>query len=306
MNILIAGAGGIGGYFGGRLMEKGQKVTFLVRENRKEQLRNTGLVIKSPHGDFTGTPQLITKDDQGQTYDVILITTKAYHLDQVIEDIKPFVNESTLILPLLNGIAHLDPLVDTFGDQVIGGLCFIETTLDAEGHVIQSSPVHELVYGERDGHKTDRIIALEQAFEGANAGFRQSENIMQDMWHKYSFITAMSGITTLMRSPIGPTVQIPSARHTLDRLLQEISSVMKAIGAPIADNLPEMQMIRMEEMNEEMKSSMLRDMEKGLQTETSHLQGWLLEKGQAEKIGTPILEAAYAHVKIYESLNADR
>ncbi|MBM7579547.1 2-dehydropantoate 2-reductase [Jeotgalibacillus terrae] len=306
MNILIAGAGGIGGYFGGRLMEKGQKVTFLVRENRKEQLQKTGLVIKSHHGDFTGKPQLITKDDHGQTYDVIFITTKAYHLDQVVKDIKPFVNESTLILPLLNGIAHLDPLVDAFGDRVIGGLCFIETTLDEEGHIVQSSPVHDLVYGERDGRKTERITALEKAFEGANAGFRLSENIMQDMWHKYSFITAMSGITTLMRSPVGPAVQIPAARQTLERLLQEISSVMKAIQAPIADNLPEAQMLRMEEMNEAMKSSMLRDMEKGMHTETEHLQGWLLEKGQAERIETPILQAAYAHVKIYESLNADK
>ncbi|TFE02055.1 ketopantoate reductase family protein [Jeotgalibacillus salarius] len=302
MDILIAGAGGIGGYFGGRLMEKGQEVTFLVREKRKQQLEQNGLVIQSPHGNFKGEPTLITKEDKGKTYDVIIITTKAYHLDQVIKDIEPFTNESTLILPLLNGIAHLEPLIEAFGDRVIGGLCFIETTLDSEGRVIQTSPIHDLVYGERDGQQSDRIIELKHAFERANAGFRLSENIMQDMWHKYSFITAMSGITTLMRSPVGPAVHIPAARHTLKRLFNEISSVMKAIHAPIAENLPDIQMAKMEEMNEEMKSSMQRDMEKGLQTETSHLQGWLLEKGQENGLETPILEAAFAHVKIYETL----
>ncbi len=302
MNILIAGAGGIGGYFGGRLMEKGQEVTFLVRDKRKQQLEKTGLVIESPHGNYTGKPSLITKNVPTQPFDAIVITTKAYHLEEVIKDIQPFVDDSTLILPLLNGIAHMDPLIDAFGDNVIGGLCFIETTLNEEGHVIQSSPIHDLVYGERDGSHSERILALKDAFDGANANFTLSEKIMQDMWHKYSFITAMSGITTLMRSPVGPTVHIPAAKHTLERLLNEISAVMKAIDAPIADGLPEMQMTKMQEMKEEMKSSMLRDMEKGLETETSHLQGWLLEKGAEKGIDTPILEAAFAHVKVYESL----
>ncbi|MDZ5713244.1 ketopantoate reductase family protein [Jeotgalibacillus haloalkalitolerans] len=304
MNILIAGAGGIGGYFGGRLMEKGQKVTFLVRENRKKQLEKTDLVIESPHGNFTGKPDLITKDQRDQTYDAIIITTKAYHLEEVINDIKPFADESTLILPLLNGIAHMEPLIEAFGERVIGGLCFIETTLNAEGHVIQSSPIHDLVYGERDGSPSERIMKLQEAFEGAHAGFTLSENIMQDMWHKYSFITAMSGITTLMRSPIGPAVKLPAARQTLERLLHEISAVMHAIDAPIAEGLPDMQMAKMEEMKDEMKSSMLRDMEKGLQTETSHLQGWLLGKGKENGLETPVLEAAFAHVKIYESLKS--
>lgn len=302
MNILIAGAGGIGGYFGSRLMEKGQNVTFLVRNQRKQQLEKTGLVIESPHGNYTGKPALITKEDRGQTFDAIIITTKAYHLEEVIKDIQPFADQSTMILPLLNGIAHMDPLVEVFGDQVIGGLCFIETTLNEEGHIIQSSPIHDLVYGERDGSQSERIIKLNEAFEGANAGFALSDKIMQDMWHKYSFITAMSGITTLMRSPVGPTVNIPAAKHTLERLLNEISAVMKSIDAPIADGLPEMQMKKMQEMKEGMKSSMLRDMEKRLQTETSHLQGWLLEKGKENGIDSPILEAAFAHVKIYESL----
>ncbi|WP_404407469.1 ketopantoate reductase family protein [Jeotgalibacillus malaysiensis] len=304
MNILIAGAGGIGGYFGGRLMEKGQEVTFLVREKRKQQLEKIGLIIESPHGNYTGKPALITKEDRGQTYDVIIITTKAYHLEEVIKDIQPFVDQTTMILPLLNGIAHMDPLIEVFGDRVIGGLCFIETTLNEEGHIIQSSPIHDLIYGERDGSQSERIVKLKESFEGGNAGFTLSEKIMQDMWHKYSFITAMSGITTLMRSPVGPTVQIPAAKLTLERLLNEISAVMKSIDAPIADGLPELQMTKMQEMKEEMKSSMLRDMEKGLQTETSHLQGWLLEKGKENRIDTPILEAAFAHVKIYESLQS--
>ncbi|MFB1082904.1 ketopantoate reductase family protein [Jeotgalibacillus sp. JSM ZJ347] len=304
MNVLIAGAGGIGGYFGGRLMEKGQDVTFLVREKRKQQLEKTGLVIESPHGNYKGSPRLMTKEDRDQTYDAIIITTKAYHLEEVIKDIQPFADESTFILPLLNGIAHMEPLIAVFGDRVIGGLCFIETTLNEEGHVIQSSPIHDLVYGERDGSISDRIMKLNSVFEGANAGFTLSEKIMQDMWHKYSFITAMSGITSLMRSPVGPTVNIPAAKQTLERLLNEISSVMKAIDAPIADGLPDMQMQKMLEMKEEMKSSMLRDMEKGLETETTHLQGWLLEKAKDHGVDTPILEAAFAHVLIYESLQS--
>ncbi|TFE02468.1 ketopantoate reductase family protein [Jeotgalibacillus sp. R-1-5s-1] len=303
MNILIAGAGGIGGYFGGRLMEKGQEVTFLVRENRKRQLQQMDLVIKSPHGDYSAAPILLTAQDQGETFDLIILTTKAYHLDQVIKDITPFVHNETMILPLLNGIAHLDPLIEAFGEnRVLGGLCFIETTLDENGAVVQSSPVHDLVYGERDGRQTDRITALEEIFNGTKASFKRSDTIMQEMWHKYSFITAMSGITTLMRAPVGPAVEIPAAKQTLERLFKEISLIMKAIEAPIAHNLPDIQMKRMQEMEYGMKSSMQRDMEKGLQTETHHLQGWLLEKASQHQLEAPVLEAAYANVKIYETL----
>lgn len=301
MNILIVGAGGIGGYFGARLMETGQDVTFLVRSGRKAQLEETGLQIQSVNGDAYFVPKLITAKDQAQQYDLIVLTTKSYQLEEAIKDIRPFVGETSMILPLLNGISHVDDLVAAFGEErVLGGLCFIETTLDENGAIIQTSPMNQLIYGERSGEETARILEVQKAFAGTKADFVLSENIEQDMWHKYLFITAMSGITAAMESPIGPIRELDSGQRTISALLHELVSVMKALDAPIKETIAEDQLAKINSLGPNMKSSMQRDMEKGQSIEVEHLQGYLLEKALAEKIAVPVLDTIYTRLKIYE------
>lgn len=301
MKILIVGAGGIGGYFGARLMETGQDVTFLVRSRRKSQLEKTGLQIQSVNGDAHFVPKLITAKDHAQQYDLIVITTKSYQLEGAIDDFRPFVGAASMILPVLNGISHVDRLVAAFGEErVLGGLCFIETTLDEKGAIIQTSPMNQLVYGERSGKETARILDVQNAFAGTKADFVLSANIEQDMWHKYLFITAMSGITAAMESPIGPIRDLDSGQRTIAALLHELVSVMKAIGAPIKETIAEDQLAKINSLDPNMKSSMQRDMERGQAIEAGHLQGYLLEKALAEGIATPVLDAIYTKLKIYE------
>lgn len=303
MNILIVGAGAIGGYFGGRLLENGRNVTFLVRENRKASLEETGLKIVSNHGNSVQNPKLITTTNHtSETFDLIILSTKSYHLEHAIKDIRPFINDNTIILPLLNGIAHIEKLIESFGeDAVIGGLCFIETTLDENGIIIQKSPIHELVYGERSGKITPRIKKLQSIFEGANATFDLSETINQDMWQKYLFISTMSGITSLMESPIGPIMELANGRNTVESLLNEIAAVMYKIGAPIKDTIASDLLHKINGMAYDMKSSMQRDMEKSLQLETDHLQGFLLRHANEQNIPVPILETIYTKLSLYEN-----
>lgn len=149
MKFLVVGAGAVGGYFGGRLLEKGADVTFLVREGRMRNLQEKGLVIHSDYGNATLSPKTIITGEEVEPYDVILLSTKAYHLDNAIDDVRPYVGENTMVIPLLNGMAHYNKLDEQFGkEKVIGGLCYIEATLDSEGAVIQKGPLHMLVYGE--------------------------------------------------------------------------------------------------------------------------------------------------------------
>lgn len=301
MKILIIGAGGIGGYFGARLLETGQDVTFLVRERRKKQLEETGLNVESVNGDVRLMPKLITAKDAAAPYDLVVLTTKAYQLEGAIRDIGPFVGEDTMILPLLNGISHVDDLVAVFGEErVLGGLCFIETTLDEKGTIVQASPMNQLVYGERSGEKTERIRKVESAFSGTKADFALSENIEQDMWHKYLFITAMSGITSAMASPIGPIRDLDSGQRTIAALLDELTGIMKAIGAPIKGTIAEEQLGKIMALAPGMKSSMQRDIEKSQPIEADHLQGYLLDKAKAQGIPVPVLETIYTKLKIYE------
>lgn len=301
MKILIVGAGAIGGYFGGRLLEKGEDVTFLVREGKKEKLQQTGLKIQSNHGDLQLQPKLITKKEQSPAFDVVLVSTKSYHLADAIEDIQPFIGEETMILPLLNGIAHLQLLTKAFGeDRVIGGLCFVETTLAEDGTIVQTSPVHQLVYGERTGKKTERIEKLEQAFTGTKAEFIKSDNINQEMWHKYLFITAMSGITSTMESPIGPIRDLETGQRTIHTLLQELAAIMEKVEAPIQPGIADVQLKRINSMAAGMKSSMQRDIEKLQPTEAEHLQGYLLARSRELGMTVPVLEVIYTKLKLYE------
>lgn len=301
MNFLVVGAGAVGGYFGGRLLEKGADVTFLVREGRMRNLQEKGLVIHSDYGNATLSPKTIIAGEEVELYDVILLSTKAYHLDNAIDDIRPYVGKNTMVIPLLNGMAHYNKLDEQFGrEKVIGGLCYIEATLDSEGAVIQKGPLHMLVYGERSGQESERIIKLADALKGTKADFQLSSTIIEDLWHKYLFIATMSGITTLMRAPIGPICKHPSGMETIKQLTKEIIDVMNGAGAPISNELETIQMEKIAHLAPEMKSSMQRDMEKGLPVEADHLHGYLLEIAKTADLPVPVLESVYANLKIYE------
>jgi 2-dehydropantoate 2-reductase len=301
LKILVVGAGAVGGYFGGRLAEKGEDVTFLVREGRKLQLEETGLVIDSVHGNVTLTPKMLLAGEEAGPFDLIILSTKAYHLDGAIDSFKQFVSEETAILPLLNGMYHFDRLTEEFGEErILGGLCFIESTLDKEGRVIHTSPKHDIVFGERSGERTERILKIEQAFSGTNSGYRLSDNINRDIWNKYLFIATLSGITTLMRAPIGPIREVSSSRAILTLLLNEIASLAKLAGAPLPEDVETNIMTQIDSLAYPMKSSMQRDMEKLSQVEADHLQGYLLEIARQEALAVPVLEAVYGNLKVYE------
>ena len=300
MNILVVGAGAVGGYFGGRLAEQGEQVTFLVRPKRYEQLQKTGLQIKSPHGDVTISPRLMTREMQpNDVFDVILLSTKAYHLDQVVEDLGPFVSEHTYILPLLNGMKHIGRLTDVFGEErVLGGLCFIESTLDSEGHILQTSPSHRLLFGSRTGRPTARLEAITACFAQAKAPMMYSSRIMDEMWQKYLFISTFAGVTTLFRSAIGPIRQEPVGRQMITDIMKEAKQAMEGQGAVFNDDVEAGLTNQMNAMEDTMKSSMLLDMEKGQSVEveqffTSLWRGSDREPGVA-------LRLVEANLRMYE------
>lgn len=302
MKILVVGAGALGGYFGGRLLEKGEDVTFLVREKRKAQLEVNGLIVESVNGNMKMNVKTLLAGEKSDIFDVIILSTKAYHLEGAIESIRQYVSEHTMILPLLNGIKHVTTLIEAFGEErVIGGLCAIEATLDQTGKVIQDSALQEFVYGERNGEKTERILKLQEAFSGTKADFRLAENIEQDMWHKYLFISTVAGVTSLFRSPIGPIREQKYGKQVIQSVLNEAATIMRAIKAPILENVEEIQMERVNKLGYKMKASLFKDMEKQLSIEADHFFGHLLEEAKANGVQAKTIETIYANLKIYEA-----
>src|ERR1700704_3256704 len=181
MRILVVGAGAIGGYFGGRLLPARRDVTVLVRPKRAAERASAGLVIKSPSGDVTlKNPPTVQADKLTEKFDVVLLSCKAFDLDDAIKSFAPAVGPQTAIIPLLNGMRHLDTLDTAFGrERMLGGLCAIAATLNDKREVVQLAPLQSLSFGERDGKLSDRVRAVAAVFAKGNFDSVASETIVQ-------------------------------------------------------------------------------------------------------------------------------
>src|ERR1700739_48433 len=302
MRILVVGAGAIGGYFGGRLLPAGRDVTFLVRPRRAAELAEAGLVIKSPNGDVTlKNPPTVQADTLKDKFDVVLLSCKAFDLEDAIKSFAPAVGPRTSIVPLLNGMLHLDVLDAKFGrERVLGGLCAIAVTLNDRREVVQLAPMQSLTFGERDGQMSDRVRAISEIFKSGNFGSVASENVLQDMWEKWVFLASIAASTSLMRAPVGTIVSAPGGRDFMLGILDECAAIAAAEGyAPRAASLERTRgMLTME--GSPMTASMYRDIQGGFPIEADHVVGDLIARGDAAKVPPPRLRTAYIHLKAYE------
>jgi 2-dehydropantoate 2-reductase len=302
MRVLVVGAGAIGGYFGGRLLQAGKDITFLVRPRRAAELASAGLVIKSPNGDVTlKNPPAVQADALKEKFDVVLLSCKAFDLDDAIQSFAPAVGPNTSIIPLLNGMLHLKVLDDKFGrERVLGGLCAIAVTLNEQREVIQLQPMQSLNFGERDGKMTDRVRAIADIFASGKFGSIASENIMQEMWEKWVFLASIAASTSLMRAPLGIILAAPGGRDFLLGILDECSAIAKAAGhAPRAPFLERAHGMLTTE-GSPLTASMFRDIKAGARVEADHVIGDLIARADAAKIPVPKLRTAYTHLKAYE------
>jgi 2-dehydropantoate 2-reductase len=302
MRILVVGAGAIGGYFGGRMLQAGQDVTFLVRPRRAAELADAGLVIKSPNGDVTlKNPPTVQADKLNEKFDVVLLSCKAFDLDDAIKSFAPAVGPNTAIIPLLNGMLHLDVLDARFGgERVLGGLCAIAVTLNEKREVVQLTPMQSLNFGERDGKMSDRVRAIAKVFESRKFGSVASENVLQEMWEKWVFLSTLAASTSLMRTSVGNILAVPGGNDFILGMLDETKAIATAEGyAPRAPFLERTTAMLTAE-GSPLTASMFRDIKAGAPVEADHVIGDLIARGDAAKVPVPRLRTAYTHLKAYE------
>lgn len=305
MRILIVGAGALGGYFGARLLAAGRDVTFLVRPRRAAQLAASGLRVESPHGDlYLQAPPTVQANALSTGYDLIFLSPKAHDLLAAMDDFAPAVGPETFILPVLNGMAHMDTLASRFGAQpVLGGLSNISATLTSEGTVRHLGNAHRLAFGE-PGQGTDepasqRLGAVAQTLSGANFDAELSPRIMHEMWIKWVSIATYAGITCLMRAAVGDFVKA-GALPIAQALLAECAAVAAAEGyAPAPEDL-QYASAMISRQGSLFTASMLRDLEAGAPVECRQILGDLLRRAEEHGLGTPVLTVAHAHVRSYE------
>jgi 2-dehydropantoate 2-reductase len=296
----------VGGYFGGRLASVGRDVTFLVRAGRAEQLRRSGLEIVDVYGDVTIQPKLLTAEElkaRPETFDLILLSTKAYSLESAMEDFAPAVGAETAILPLLNGMRHLEALDARFGaEHVLGGTTYIVADMDAGGRVHSMTRLNDVSFGERDRVVTERIKAVETTLEEAGFDVRLRPDIVATMWQKWTMLASAGAITCLLRGSIGEVVAAPGGVETANAIATECEAIATASGYPLeAEAEYAATRRRLVEPGSSLVTSMYRDLQKGARVEADQILGDLLAVGRRLGVEAPLVRAAYAQLSVYSA-----
>jgi len=303
MKILIVGAGSTGGYFGARLVQAGRDVAFLVRPARAAALRENGLQVLSPRGDFAVRPTLLEAGELDAPFDIVLVTVKAFALSAAIEDFAPAVGPDTLILPVLNGMKHIDDLQARFGaERVVGGVCRVSTTLDSQGRIVHLAPLHELIYGELDGRRSARIEALHAFMSDAGFDAQLSTHIAQDLWNKWILLASLGGICTLARGNVGEIAAADGGPGFVARFIAEAVAVATAAGfAPDAEAL-EFIVRALNAKGSPLTSSMYRDLVAGERVEAGQILGDLRARADRADppIPVPLVSAAFIQLDIHQ------
>jgi 2-dehydropantoate 2-reductase len=310
MKILILGAGGVGGYFGGRLMEAGADVTFQVRAPRARKLAETGLVIKSSQGDAVLQVKTIEEARGSGPFDLVILSCKAYDLDLAAQAVAPHVAAGAIVLPLLNGMRHHDDLRARFGaEQLIAGIAQIETTLSANGEILHKSDFARIVFGSLEDYPTtpraQQVLSdFAQICSSANFSSKLLDPVDQALWDKWVMIGTLAGITCLMRGATGDVMAAREGRELIEELLQEAISVATEAGyPPSADYLANARKLLMAPGSVFM-ASMLRDIEKGNAIEADHIVGDMYRRAHEAGHDANVLRMVYCHLQAYEARRA--
>lgn len=298
MKILMLGAGGTGGYFGMRWIKAGADLTFLVRPKRQSQLQTNGLVVQTPQETLTHAVQTVTLDTLSEPYDLVVLSPKSYDLESAIDAVKAVAGQP-IILPLLNGLDHIDRLDQAFTqDRVMGGVVHIAATLTADGVVKQLSPMHKLTIGQRSPTQRHVQEALARLSADCPFDFMVSPNITQTLWDKWVFLATLAGTTTLLRANVGQIMETPWGEAIMTQTYENCCRVASVSGFPIGNTVREQALKMLLEQNSTFTSSMLRDVQAGLPTEHEHILGALARRAEKFNVSCPTILLAYTALRI--------
>ncbi|MEU4672766.1 2-dehydropantoate 2-reductase [Amycolatopsis sp. NPDC023774] len=300
--ILVVGAGATGGFFGGRLAQAGRDVTFLVRPGRAAALMERGLRITGLGEETVLTPKLVRAGELTEPYDLVLFTVKAAGLEQAIEDVAPAVGPDTLVLPVLNGLRHIDALVARFGEKrVLGGVAIVMTTVDGAGDIRRLFDLQSLTYGARTGPAPAGLAEAHELLSGAGFDTALSPDITAAMWAKWVFIASIGAVTSLMRGTVGDVAGQPGGIAFAEAVVAECAAVAAAAGHPPAAAVLANARGTVTEVGSPRAPSLYRDLTAGLPVEGEQIFGDLVDRAHALGVSVPLLELVRLNLRVYQS-----
>jgi len=298
MRILIVGAGGVGGYFGARLVQSGADITFLLREARYSKIQKDGLVVETPDETFTVKPKVITKDKLKPEYDLIVLAPKSFDFEDAIHSIAG-ASSKGVFLPFLNGLDHIHQLDDKFGiDRVLGGVAKISATISASGAVKQLTNLHAITVGHRSTGNEAVARNFFSLCEKATFDCQYSENIEQSLWDKWVFLASLAGITTLCRDHVGKICATKWGIESATSMFNESCAIAKANGFSISEAAQKLSLEMLANVHSSHAASMLRDLTQGNKTEHDHVLGQLIERGVTHGVPCSLLKIAHTHLAV--------
>jgi len=305
MRVLCLGAGAIGGYFGGRLVEAGADVIFLVRERRQQQLRERGLQIESTYGDVRLHVKAERRDEIKGPFDLVLLTCKAYDLGSAVETLEGLMSQNTGILPLLNGVAHIETLSAKFGrERVLGGVAKIAATLTTDGVIKHLNDWRYITFGEQNGMLSDRVCALKASFDKTSVVAKAVPNIMCMMWEKVVHLSTAAGMTCSMRASVGAIARTNDGAALMLEFLERNVEIARREGYPPSDAFLQEYRQLFQNRNSAYTASMLRDIERNGPIEADHILGFMLNKAIIHKVDPTLHRFIYTHLQSYEQRRA--
>lgn len=295
MKILVMGAGAVGGYFGGRLAAAGNDVTFVARGAHLASIRDEGLRVESPLGNFHIQPARVTDDPAAAgAVEAVLVAVKLWDTEEAAKRIRPAIGTETAVVSLQNGIQKDEMLRSVLGPKaVVGGVSYVGATIAAPGVIRHTGRLQKIVFGEYDGKRSARCLALLRALTGAGIEAELSDDIERAIWEKFVSIVGLSAATSAIRLPIGPIRSHPRTRRLLLDAMREVVAVGRAGGVRLDPAFAEDRMAFWDKVSPEMTSSMHSDLERGNRLELGWLGGAVVELGERRGVPTPVNRVLY-------------
>jgi 2-dehydropantoate 2-reductase len=302
MRIAILGAGAIGSYYGALLLRAGHDVELLARGEHRKAVAEAGLTVRTPEEEFIVRPATTDDPERLRPAELVLVAVKSYSLPEIAPAARRMAEAGGDLLPLLNGVVAADELIESGAppDRVLGGVTAVSVSRPGPGRVVRHSPFQTVIVGELGGGLSSRVEAVAEAFAGAGVDGRASSDIRVDLWRKFIFLSTLSAACGLARAPLGRLRATEHGRRLLERAVGEAAAVARGSGARLASDEEAKILESIHRLPQDLKPSLLLDLERGGPTEVDVLSGEVSRRGRALGLDTPVHDTATAAIALQE------